>query len=391
MVTLPPVPAAPVPTPHPCPPRRWTPIRRPLIFRRRSRCAGGNHRRDRQGSSHACDSVLRFQLSLPTPATTVAENVAIVDRAAPIIAFGSTMRMRTLLTMGYRSLSRASSAARAASWIERLGHPRARWGRRASATGAGGGAMPAPVAARGRRRRRRGRRRRGQNLGTRLPTGRRCTSAAACASGFCADGVCCTSACTDACWSCNQEVTAGLCLLLPQGAPPKTPGACPATPLATCGYDGTCSGGGACRFHPSGTPCAPGSCSGRTAVVGQKVCNGRDLPGGRDDHLRAVHLRSGRRRVPNELRDGYRLRGQALVDGRCPINPRPARCLDNVQCASGFCVDSFCCDTACNGNCMSCDVPGREGTCWPRRISVRALTRAAAEARRQVEIPARAR
>ena len=48
----------------------------------------------------------------------------------------------------------------------------------------------------------------------------------------------------------------------------------------------------------------------------------RDVPGGRDDHLRAVRLRSGGRRLPNELRDRHRLRGQALRRWPLPHQPR---------------------------------------------------------------------
>jgi hypothetical protein len=200
-----------------------------------------------------------------------------------------------------------------------------------------------------------------------LPTGRRCSSAGECASGFCADGVCCVSACTDPCWSCNQEVTAGLCLLLPAGAAPKVASACPATAPSTCGTDGTCNGAGSCRLHPSGTPCAPGSCSGRTAVVGQQVCNGRGtcqdgpaiicVPYACDPATAACRTAC----VTDDDCEGSR-----CVDGRCPIRQQLPRCTQNVQCASGSCADGYCCDTACNRDCQSCDVPGREGTCSPR-------------------------
>jgi hypothetical protein len=39
------------------------------------------------------------------------------------------------------------------------------------------------------------------------------------------------------------------------------------------------------------------------------------------------------------------------------------QCSLTRQCASGFCVDDVCCNTTCSGMCVTCALPGKEGTC----------------------------
>ena len=43
--------------------------------------------------------------------------------------------------------------------------------------------------------------------------------------------------------------------------------------------------------------------------------------------------------------------------------PNGATCLVKAGCQSGLCVDGVCCSSECSGSCMSCKVPGQEGTC----------------------------
>lgn len=40
-----------------------------------------------------------------------------------------------------------------------------------------------------------------------------------------------------------------------------------------------------------------------------------------------------------------------------------ASCEDEVECASGNCIDGFCCNSVCDGICQACDVEGFVGTC----------------------------
>lgn len=42
-----------------------------------------------------------------------------------------------------------------------------------------------------------------------------------------------------------------------------------------------------------------------------------------------------------------------------------AECEAADECGSGFCADGVCCDTACDGDCVACVIPGKEGVCTP--------------------------
>jgi len=206
----------------------------------------------------------------------------------------------------------------------------------------------------------------GGGPGPSLPNGQPCASAEECSSGFCAGGVCCNAACTEACKRCDFAGSAGVCLNIPPGVSPRWASACPAAAASTCGLDGRCDGEGSCRFHFVRTVCSPGACDG-DAVVGQQVCDGRGRCGAGATKICAPY------RCDPETAD---CRQSCATDadcvgtyceptGRCHVNSGRG-CTQNTQCASGFCADGFCCDTACNGNCMSCDVAGHQGTCWPR-------------------------
>ncbi len=47
----------------------------------------------------------------------------------------------------------------------------------------------------------------------------------------------------------------------------------------------------------------------------------------------------------------------------CDARPAGAPCERPDQCDSGFCADGVCCNVACNGACVSCNEPEREGEC----------------------------
>jgi hypothetical protein len=63
---------------------------------------------------------------------------------------------------------------------------------------------------------------------------------------------------------------------------------------------------------------------------------------------------------PNDCATG------ACVRGRCDVQkPNGMACESGSQCDSGFCGDGVCCEVACGGPCVSCNLPGRAGTCTP--------------------------
>ena len=57
--------------------------------------------------------------------------------------------------------------------------------------------------------------------------------------------------------------------------------------------------------------------------------------------------------------------GRQCESGSCGRRMRGSRCDKGSDCVSGFCADGICCNAACDGACVSCALPSREGTCWP--------------------------
>jgi hypothetical protein len=102
--------------------------------------------------------------------------------------------------------------------------------------------------------------------------GATCSTNAECSSTFCADGVCCNSACTQACYSCNQSATLGQCKVAPANTDPHNN--CPAgTGTNSVCAPGQCNGAGACNQASAGTVCSNPSCANGT-LTAQGTCSG---------------------------------------------------------------------------------------------------------------------
>jgi len=199
----------------------------------------------------------------------------------------------------------------------------------------------------------------------RLP-GQTCTTSFDCASGFCVDGVCCNTACAGDCMTCSAPGKVGTCWPIDTGHRARTPAGCAVESLQSCGHDGTCDGLGSCRLWAAGTICGQGQCQDG-AVVGQMVCDGIGAcrPGPAlicapylCDPATAVCLASCG--SDTDCPGSY-----CETTGRCHLRALTAACTRNADCASGFCVAGVCCNTACDGACVACNQPGREGTCSP--------------------------
>lgn len=135
--------------------------------------------------------------------------------------------------------------------------------------------------------------------------GTACSGSNQCQSGSCVDGFCCESACTGTCVACSRAKTGvadGYCRDVTTGTDPDAE--CTLDTSNTCGFDGTCGTGGACRFQPLGISCGTVSCSGGM-------------------------------RTPLGSCDGA---------GRCQAGT-PAPCPSNLPCAS-----STACATSCTAN-----------------------------------------
>ena len=166
--------------------------------------------------------------------------------------------------------------------------------------------------------------------------------------------------------ACNVAGSTGICAGVPAGENPRTASLCPKSDVASCGLDGTCNGAGACRKYVTGTVCTPGTCNGAT-VSGVDICDGAGrckpgpstscVPYGCDAKTNAC--------FPSCRSDTDCVSGVKCVAGSCGPKPGGAACTKNGDCASSFCADGVCCNVACKAGCVSCNQPGREGTCWP--------------------------
>ncbi len=195
------------------------------------------------------------------------------------------------------------------------------------------------------------------------PMGQPCVVNALCATGFCSDGVCCDSACAGPCVSCNLISSPGRCQAMPPGAPDPR-GICLATSPATCGFDGSCDGSGACRKYSVSVVCKGPTCSG-DVFSPASVCNGTGtcLPPTYISCAPYTCNTGGTCGVPC-MEDLHCASGTVCRGGFClrPVEPPP--CLSS-SCPSGFCAQGVCCATACQGPCNSCALPGTAGTCVP--------------------------
>ena len=221
----------------------------------------------------------------------------------------------------------------------------------------------------------------------RKDNGQTCSIDAECTSSKCVDGYCCDTWCGGACQACNvageegtcTEHTAttdpegecglckvcngtGSCVNVPNGADPLEE--CTQTGADTCGYDGSCDGGGGCRYWDGATVCLDQRCTAGLKLD-TKFCNGSGScsAGGASTNC-CPYGCSG-----NECRTDCSSNTQCCanhfcVNGECKSTlPNGSACSAAGQCSSGFCVDGYCCDTACAGECAACNVDGALGVC----------------------------
>lgn len=140
-----------------------------------------------------------------------------------------------------------------------------------------------------------------------IPTAAGCTtSGPGCAN--CVDGYCCDSPCTAQCQACDVAGFLGICTNVIGEAPHGTRTAC--SPFLQCGTNGTCAV----------------ACAGDSACAAGSYCGGSAC---------------------------YPKKANGIACGA-----------DN-ECTSGSCATGMCCNTACTGQCDSCNLAGKAGTCSP--------------------------
>jgi len=192
------------------------------------------------------------------------------------------------------------------------------------------------------------------------PNGATCTTTAECSSGFCEQGACCLTACTGSCRSCSMTGTAGTCVLVPAGQDPL--GQCADSGASTCGTDGACDGGGACRLYASGTTCVAASCTGSTFTP-PRTCNGTGTCQMVTTASCGAYACGGTVCKTSCTAEADCTAPNVCVAGACTKKPAGIACGASSECMSGFCQQGVCCTTACAGTCQSCALAGTAGTC----------------------------
>jgi hypothetical protein len=193
-------------------------------------------------------------------------------------------------------------------------------------------------------------------------TGTACSASAQCETGHCVGDVCCESACTGVCRSCNLAGRVGQCAPVPAGQEDPRAG-CNKEAVASCGFDGTCDGTGACRKYPAGFECRPGSCSGSDRIL-PGTCDGQGVCAAARTQSCAPFSCAGTGCAQTCNGTMGCAAGIACVNGSCGKQPLGAPCAAGTACNSGNCVDGVCCDVAtCSGPCRACNLPGSAGSC----------------------------
>ena len=191
--------------------------------------------------------------------------------------------------------------------------------------------------------------------------GQPCSAGGECASGFCADGVCCATACTGSCRSCALSTSLGTCASAPLGSVDPHH-VCVDQHASSCATDGTCDGTGGCHIYPSGTVCAPESCT--TGIyTPTSTCDTNGNCRAPDGISCAPYVCNGGRCYTACGSDASCASGNTCVQGSCGPKPNGAFCSAGPECRSGQCAQGVCCATACAGSCFSCAVAGAMGLC----------------------------
>jgi hypothetical protein len=197
--------------------------------------------------------------------------------------------------------------------------------------------------------------------------GATCTTALECMSGYCEQGVCCNDACSATCKSCNIAGSVGMCTNVANGTAPTPATQCTDMGAASCGTDGKCNGGGACRRYAANTNCGAASCTGST-LSSPRSCDGLGTcRPATTSSCAPYQCGTAACKMACTSTAADCTSGNTCVSMSCGKIPIGGVCASgmNADCASNFCVNNICCNSACTGTCMSCTLVGSLGTCSP--------------------------
>src|SRR5262245_3740204 len=157
-----------------------------------------------------------------------------------------------------------------------------------------------------------------------------------------------------------MAATAGTCTLVPAGQDPL--GQCADSGASTCGTDGACDGGGACRLYASGTICVASSCAGSTFTPA-RTCNGTGTCQMTTAQSCGVYACGADVCRTSCTADADCSAPNVCVMGVCTKKPTGRTCAAGTECLTGLCQQGVCCATDCTGTCESCALAGTVGIC----------------------------
>jgi hypothetical protein len=192
--------------------------------------------------------------------------------------------------------------------------------------------------------------------------GAMCDDGSECDSTFCIEGLCCHTDCRSLCKSCALPDSPGTCANVPAGGIDPT-GGCAASPEASCGNDGTCNGGGACRKWASTTMCRAASCPADAATLTKAAfCDGQGAcPAGDTQPCKPYMCDAGTNACRDTCVDRKDCSIGTCMGGTCGKKEPGASCAMGSECDSGHCVDKTCCKSNACGTCQTC--ASADGTC----------------------------
>jgi hypothetical protein len=195
--------------------------------------------------------------------------------------------------------------------------------------------------------------------------GSQCTLGDECKSSNCVEGICCDTACSGLCKTCALQSSLGVCSNIPSGMPDDG-GGCTAQSEMSCGNDGTCNGGGACRKWGNTVQCAPASCpAGSTTMTKAANCDGAGMCSTAQTqscgNFRCDTVTMMCKTSCTSDADCASGRACDVPTGSCGKSALGASCMAGTECASGNCVDGTCCTSSVCGECKTCG--NATGTC----------------------------
>ncbi len=216
--------------------------------------------------------------------------------------------------------------------------------------------------------------------------GELCAADAECISAHCVDGYCCNTACDGNCESCaivdvegictffandtDSEDDCGQCMLcngaglcknVLDGMDPYND--CPQFDESTCQGDGYCDGSGGCDFWADTTICDAQSCVGSTLYPAD-YCDGGGACVESATESCCPYMCWNNGCLNSCFNNDHCCTGNYCSGAECVgKKPEGETCIQGYECLSGFCIDGYCCNEECGGDCRSCAVAGKEGTC----------------------------